>query len=443
MNNRFDVIILGAGPAGLALASALVNSDREVSVLLVSPQWPQPWPNNYGVWEDEISQDAQIAACVTHRFDAPQILLPSAPHAPRSLTGHAYVRIDNLRLRELLTGRFIKRGGQVLTASATSIEHDHGSYGRVKCEGPAGARFMRGRLIVDATGGAPRFVTRHARSAPGFQVAYGVHARVARAPRGWLETMRIMDWTPASGGQREARVADEVKNPSFLYGMRMSEDEVFVEETSLVARPAMSMKVLQRRLASRLAREGVTLGDPLSVERCVIPMGHEIPDQSGRVVATGAAASKVHPATGYQLARTLREAPHVASGLAELLALPLRGDELAARAWQVIWPEQQKSHHDLFIYGMELLLKMDLDALDRFYRAFFNWPERLWKGYWSNTLAHHEIMEAMVRQLATLEGRHRLDLVLPALQSSRMRRRLLDGVFRGALHAALAGRRSS
>lgn len=439
MKNRFDVIILGAGPAGLSLASALVDRTGDaVSVLLVSPEWPQPWPNNYGVWEDELQHNAQIARCVTHRFEAPHVVLPRAPHTPRPLQGRAYVKLDNLRLRELLASRFLDGGGQILTASAESIEHEP-RWSVVRCEGgEQGARFIRGRLIVDATGGAPRFVERPEGSSPGFQVAYGIHARVERAPRGWLDTMRIMDWIPASGGRGEARKRDEVEKPSFLYGMRLGEEEVFVEETSLVARPALSMRCLKARLATRLEREGVTLGEPLAIERCVIPMGHEIPAANQRVVAVGAAASKVHPATGYQVARTLREAKGLGEQLAGLLARPLHGDELSREAWRLIWSEEQRSRHALFVYGMELLLAMDLDALDRFYHAFFGWPERLWKGYWSDTLAHHEILEAMMRQLATLEGTQRLDLILPAIHSSTMRRRLFDGVVKGAYHAVVA-----
>ena len=44
-----DVLVLGAGPAGMAIASALGKEKLDVEVL--SPNGPdEPWPNTYGIW---------------------------------------------------------------------------------------------------------------------------------------------------------------------------------------------------------------------------------------------------------------------------------------------------------------------------------------------------------------------------------------------------------
>ena len=43
-----DVLVLGAGPAGMAIASALGKEKLYVEVL--SPNGPdEPWPNTYGI----------------------------------------------------------------------------------------------------------------------------------------------------------------------------------------------------------------------------------------------------------------------------------------------------------------------------------------------------------------------------------------------------------
>ncbi len=48
--NMPDVLVLGAGPAGMAIASALGKEKLDVEVL--SPNGPdEPWPNTYGIWE--------------------------------------------------------------------------------------------------------------------------------------------------------------------------------------------------------------------------------------------------------------------------------------------------------------------------------------------------------------------------------------------------------
>ena len=50
-----DVLVLGAGPAGMAIASALGKEKLEVEVL--SPNGPdEPWPNTYGIWGKEVDQ---------------------------------------------------------------------------------------------------------------------------------------------------------------------------------------------------------------------------------------------------------------------------------------------------------------------------------------------------------------------------------------------------
>ena len=50
-----DVLVLGAGPAGMAIASALGKESLKVDVL--SPKGPyEPWPNTYGIWGNEVDQ---------------------------------------------------------------------------------------------------------------------------------------------------------------------------------------------------------------------------------------------------------------------------------------------------------------------------------------------------------------------------------------------------
>lgn len=50
-NKTVDVVVAGAGPAGVATAARI--SSQGLSVVLVDPAPLQHWPNNYGVWCDE------------------------------------------------------------------------------------------------------------------------------------------------------------------------------------------------------------------------------------------------------------------------------------------------------------------------------------------------------------------------------------------------------
>lgn len=50
-NAEVDVVIAGAGPAGIATAARI--SSQGLTVVVVDPNPLQHWPNNYGVWSDE------------------------------------------------------------------------------------------------------------------------------------------------------------------------------------------------------------------------------------------------------------------------------------------------------------------------------------------------------------------------------------------------------
>ena len=128
-------------------------------------------------------------------------------------------------------------------------------------------------------------------------------------------------------------------------------------------------------------------------ERCIIPMGHEIPDLAQPVVAFGGAASMVHPATGYMIARTLRAAPALADAY-----VAVRGQPAATRSaalWNVIWPDQHVRAHELYRFGLEAILKMDVPQTHAFFSAFFSLPDELWRPYQSGTAAPRTIAAAM------------------------------------------------
>jgi alkyl hydroperoxide reductase subunit AhpF len=51
-NDIYDVAICGAGPAGLATAAECAA--RGLKVCVADPALGRDWPNNYGVWIDEV-----------------------------------------------------------------------------------------------------------------------------------------------------------------------------------------------------------------------------------------------------------------------------------------------------------------------------------------------------------------------------------------------------
>ena len=96
--------------------------------------------------------------------------------------------------------------------------------------------------------------------------------------------------------------------PTFLYAMPFSPTRVFLEETSLVARPAVGFPELRARLRARLAHMGVFVTAIEEEEYCLIPMGGVLPRLPQRVLGIGGTAGMVHPSTG--AFQPLRLNPH-------------------------------------------------------------------------------------------------------------------------------------
>ncbi|RYZ26687.1 MAG: DUF4147 domain-containing protein [Sphingobacteriales bacterium] len=60
------------------------------------------------------------------------------------------------------------------------------------------------------------------------------------------------------------------------------------------------------------------------------------------ITAFGAAANLIHPATGYSLARSLREAPGLAKEVSEILQQELSIEETAQNVWNALWPPRKR-----------------------------------------------------------------------------------------------------
>lgn len=74
-----------------------------------------------------------------------------------------------------------------------------------------------------------------------------------------------------------------------------------------------------------------------------IPVGGPLPNVHQGVTAFGAAANLVHPATGYSIVRSLREAPALADSIAQVLQTPAMSADMTAHAvWDALWPREKR-----------------------------------------------------------------------------------------------------
>jgi lycopene beta-cyclase len=391
----FDILVLGNGPAGLAITAACAHAGLRTAC--VAPAWPPHLPNTYGVWLDDLPHDLHHTA--RHVWDHPHAIF--SPGCPIDLN-RRYALLDNAALAAHLMQRARAHGAELLSKSAQHITHAHErSSLHLADEEPLDAR-----LIIDATGAYSRFTRRGTDSLPGAQIAWGAVIRGLDAKL--VAPMILMDY---------AHSPDE--QPSFLYAMQLDDQRVFLEETILVSRPAMSAEALRHRLASRLRNTlGVEL-DALHIEEielCNIPMGLALPDLGQRTLAYGAAASMVHPASGYQLARAMSWAAQLADDLARAIQREgLRGESLSSAAWRALWTPTRLRQRELYLYGMEMLLAMRGDQLRAFFETFFALPQHRWAGFLSGELSMLELTSTMWHLFGAASMRTRRDLVRPAL----------------------------
>lgn len=376
-----DVVIIGAGPAGLALARSLV--DRAVDVLVVAPE--SQWLATYGAWRDDVVDcelGATLDAVVRDSWTTVRVVGRREHLLPRS-----YVVFDNARLREALAN-----GVTTCVGHVDSVEHSVDASTVRLATGDT----LQCRLVVDASGNGA-FLARRGEPS-GAQTAYGVvigtaHTQAAGVfPPG--DAFTLMDWS---------------NPPTFLYGATFADGSNLIEETSLFAQPPHGIDQLRQRLTARL---GVDLtSEAVSVERVNIPMGGPLPSLNTRVVGFGAAAGYVHPVTGYSVAASLRAAPRVAEAIRTGQARHTRGADLSRVVWDAVWPQhlrKTRAWHDM---GLSVLKSLPSESIPGFFDAFFDLPRHLIAAYLRIDGEPREVQRAMLGVFRRVDATTRLRLM--------------------------------
>jgi lycopene beta-cyclase len=209
-----------------------------------------------------------------------------------------------------------------------------------------------------------------------------------------------MDWRPPPG----------FGPGTFLYAVPLPDGTTLFEETSLAARPGLDLETLRARLRARLAGRDMSTGGG-RIERVRIALDLPLPRARPGVVAFGAAAALVHPATGYSLAEVFRLAPRVAGAIARERGRPASAARAARR---VLWPPAARAVRLLRLRGLTALLRMPPEQLAQFFELFFGLPAELQRRY----LGERSDVAGTLAAMATIFGRAdpslRVALVRPA-----------------------------
>ncbi|XP_057807004.1 capsanthin/capsorubin synthase, chromoplastic-like [Salvia miltiorrhiza] len=381
--SRFDVIVIGAGPAGLRLAEQVAR--RGIKVCCLDPSPLTMWPNNYGVWVDEF-ESLGLEDCLDAKW--PMTCVHIDDRKTKYLD-RAYGRVNRKDLKLKLLSDCATHGVKFYKAKVWKVNHEEFE-SSISCDDGIE---LRASLIVDASGFASAFTEYDKPRNPGFQIAHGILAEVDEHPFD-LDKMVLMDWRDSHLGNEPYLRASNERFPTFLYAMPFDSNLVFLEETSLVSRPVLSYAEVKRRMVARLRQLGIRVRAVVEDEKCLIPMGGPLPRIPQSVMAIGGNSGIVHPATGYTVAQTMALAPVLARAIAECLGSTrmIRGAPLYQRAWDGLWPVERRCVREYYNFGMETLLKLDLNGTRRFFDAFFELDPHYWHGFLSSRLSLGELV---------------------------------------------------
>ncbi|KAJ7981193.1 Lycopene beta-cyclase [Quillaja saponaria] len=401
--SRFDVIIIGTGPAGLRLAEQV--SRYGIKVCCVDPSPLSVWPNNYGVWVDEF-ESLGLEDCLDKTWPMTTVCIDDSKtkHLDRS-----YGRVSRKLLKTRLMEGCLSNGSvRFHKAKVWKIEHQEFE-SLIVCDD---GNEIKGSLIVDASGFASTFVEYDKPRNHGYQIAHGILAEVDDHPFD-LDKMVLMDWRDSHLGNEPYLRVSNSRFPTFLYAMPFNSNLIFLEETSLVSRPVLSYMEIKRRMVARLRHLGIRVKRVLEDEKCLIPMGGPLPRIPQNVMGIGGASGVVHPSTGYMVARTMALAPIVAAAISECLGSTrmIRGKPLHVKIWNGLWSIEKKHAREFYSFGMETLLKLDLNGSRRFFDAFFDLEPYYRDGFLSSRLSLRELSVLSLSLFERASNPSRFDIV--------------------------------
>ncbi|GAV72988.1 RVT_1 domain-containing protein/NMT domain-containing protein/NMT_C domain-containing protein/Lycopene_cycl domain-containing protein, partial [Cephalotus follicularis] len=383
-----DLVVIGCGPAGLALAAESAKLGLRVG--LIGPDLP--FTNNYGVWEDEF-KDLGLEGCIEHVWQDTIVYLDDNDPI---LIGRAYGRVSRHLLHEELLNRCAESGVSYLSSKVERITEATNGLSLIACDHDI---IVPCRLATVASGAASGKLLEYEVGGPqvSVQTAYGVEVEVENNPYD-PNMMVFMDYRDYIK-QEVPCLKDQY--PTFLYVMPISSTRVFFEETCLASKDAMPFDLLKRKLMLRLQKMGIRVLKTYEEEWSYIPVGGSLPNTEQKNLAFGAAACMVHPATGYSVVRSLSEAPQYASVIANILK---RGhtnglftrrrvnENISMLAWDSLWPLERKRQRAFFLFGLALILQLDIDGIRSFFHTFFRLPNWMWQGFLGSTLSSADLI---------------------------------------------------
>ncbi|MCS6797931.1 MAG: lycopene cyclase family protein [Myxococcota bacterium] len=310
-----DIVVAGAGCAGLSVALALLERGVRARIVLVDPRTRFERDRTWCHFELE---PHRFSAAVTHRWNRVRIAHPAGTRTLRvARTPYCHLPADAVYRAAL--DRLARAPNVSLRLGERVLEIED------RAGAPACVRTDRGELRADLV-----FDSRPVRppSAPGDLV---------QSFAGWFVRTDLPVFDPRTATLMDLRVPQQ-GGVHFIYVLPFSETEALVEDTWFASQP-LPIERHETFVADWLAAAGVHGYSVLAREQGVLPMARSpfTLQPSPRVVHVGLRGGAARPSTGYAFVAIQRHASALAAWVARGMATGRWGAAPAPRAAHVGW----------------------------------------------------------------------------------------------------------
>jgi lycopene beta-cyclase len=344
LNNNYDIIIIGAGLAGLSLAYRLKNQQPNIRLLILDETLKLTADKTWSFHSEDIKDLAPWRDFISYSWPQYQVEFSYLRTIDKS-----YYTISSQHFFSKMTdflGADLRLGKKVVQVQVNRVVTDAGE-------------IFSAPIVIDARLSLNFSLTKAKDHAWGYQKFLGLELKMQE--KHGLQNPILMDAT-----------VDQKDGYRFMYVLPYSEDQLLIEDTHYSNSPELNVKEYTEEILNYAKSKGWNVSSQLRSEIGVLPIPTtrwvaDLAEKSA-VLKIGSGAGFYHPVTGYSFLWCVR----VANALAEIKN-PSRETYSAA----LLKLQKELNRNTSFYLMLNKLLFYGADTSNRknIFQRFYKLPE--------------------------------------------------------------------